>query len=185
MDELSDVITFEKIRLGDEVAYSNLFDQYYTVLCFFADKYLHDMDSSRSLVQGLFVDLWDKRAQISIDSSLKSYLYFSIKNRSIDQLRKNKRMISLTEESYEVPQVSFDDLVESAELSDNINACINRLPMKCKEVFLLSRFEGLKYSEIAKKLNISQKTVEMQVSIALKRLRKSLPIFLLIIFFVQ
>ncbi len=182
MDALSDVKTFESIRQGDEIAYSNLFDQYYTALCYFADKYLNDMDLSRSLVQGFFVDLWDKKTQISIDSSLKSYLYFSVKNRAIDYLRKRKKTVPLTEHLFDEQQVSFDDLIEKAELADNINNCINQLPKKCREVFLLSRSQGLKYSEIAEKLDISPKTVEMQVSIALKRLRKSIFIFFILLF---
>jgi len=169
MDALSDVKTFESIRQGDEVAYSNLFDQYYTALCYFADKYLNDMD-------------WDKKTQLSIDSSLKSYLYFSVKNRAIDHLRKRKKTVPLTEHLFDEQQVSFDDLIEKAELADSINNCINQLPKKCREVFLLSRSQGLKYSEIAEKLDISPKTVEMQVSIALKRLRKSIFIFFILLF---
>lgn len=76
--------------------------------------------------------------------------------------------------AFELNQIPFRDLVEEAELNERINASINKLPEKCREIFLLCRFEGLKYAEIAQKMNISVKTVEMQMGIALKRLRESL-----------
>jgi RNA polymerase sigma-70 factor (ECF subfamily) len=105
---------------------------------------------------------------------VKSYLYQSVKNRCIDYLRKEKSTSEISEIVENINQTPFRDLVEEAELNDRINASINQLPEKCREIFLLCRFEGLKYAEIAKKLNISVKTVEMQMGIALKKLRENL-----------
>ena len=174
MAEITDPIVFQKIKKGDEAAFSRLFDGYYTALCFFASKYLGDLDLSRSLVQQVFVDLWVKREKINVTSSVKSYLYRSVKNRCIDHLRKEKNTSEISESVEDLNQMPFRDLLEEAELNDRINASINQLPEKCREVFLLCRFEGLKYAEIAQKLNISVKTVEMQMGIALKKLRDSL-----------
>jgi RNA polymerase sigma-70 factor, ECF subfamily len=178
MAKISDPTIFQQIKKGDEAAFSRLFDGYYAALCFFAAKYLGDMDFSRSLVQQVFVDLWVKREKTDVTSSVKSYLYRSVKNRCIDHLRKEKNTTEISKSVENFSQMPFRDLVEEAELNDRINASINKLPEKCREVFLLCRFEGLKYAEIAQKLNISVKTVEMQMGIALKKLRESLSDFL-------
>jgi RNA polymerase sigma-70 factor, ECF subfamily len=174
MTVITDPNIFQHIRKGDEAAFSRLFDGYYAALCFFAAKYLGDMDLSRSLVQQVFVDLWVKREKTDIAISVKSYLYRSVKNRCIDHLRKERNTSEISKSVENFSQMPFRDLVEEAELNDRINASINKLPEKCREVFLLCRFEGLKYAEIAQKLNISVKTVEMQMGIALKKLRESL-----------
>lgn len=174
MVNISDPEIFLQIKKGDEAAFSRLFDGYYSALCFYAGKYLGDMDQSRSLVQQLFVDLWLNKDKVEIKQSVKSYLFRSVKNRCIDHLRKEKINIGISAPAYDLNQIPFRDLVEEAELNDRINASINKLPEKCREVFLLCRYEGLKYAEIAQKLNISVKTVEMQMGIALKKLRESL-----------
>jgi len=174
MTKISDPHILDKIKNGDDEAFSQLFDDYYVTLCFFAIKYVSDMDLSRSLVQQVFVDLWAKREKLNIRYSPKSYLYHAVKNRSIDYLRKKKNSIPLSDTFENIQSLPFQDLVEEAELNERINKAINRLPEKCREIFLLCRFEGLKYSEIAEKLNISVKTVEMQMGIALKKLRNSL-----------
>jgi RNA polymerase sigma-70 factor (ECF subfamily) len=157
-----------------EETFSTLFDQYYEALCFFADKYLEDMDLSRSVVQDVFVDIWIKREKISPNLSLKSYLYFAVRNRSLDYLRKNKRSVKFSEGSENNLVTPFKDRVEEAEVHARINKSINELPERCREIFILCRFEGLKYSQCAEKLNISVKTVESQMAIALKRLREKL-----------
>ncbi|MCW0481317.1 RNA polymerase sigma-70 factor [Gaoshiqia sediminis] len=158
----------------NEENFSKVFDEYYSSLCFFSNKYLEDMDLARSLVQEVFVDLWTKRENIALKYSVKSYLYTAVKNRSIDYLRtvrKNVKLSAVGDCQLETP---FRDALEEAELNDRINKSINELPEKCREVFVLCRFEGLKYSQIAEKLNISVKTVEMQMGIALKKMREKL-----------
>jgi len=174
MAKVTDPIIFQQIKKGDEAAFSRLFDAYYSALCLFANKYLQDMDLARSLVQQVFIDLWTKRERITVSTSVKSYLYTTVKNRCIDVLRKTKATSEISESVENLNQTPFRDLVEEAELNDRINASINQLPEKCREIFLLCRFEGMKYSEIAEKLGISVKTVEMQMGIALKKLRDSL-----------
>jgi len=126
------------------------------------------------VVQQVFVDLWVKREKLSVEYSIKSYLFQAVKNRAIDQLRQNKNNVQISDAISEMAQTSFHDIVEEVELNDRINKSINLLPQKCREIFLMSRFESLKYTEIAEKLNISVKTVEMQIGIALKKLREEL-----------
>jgi len=165
---------FQKIKHGDVNSFNCLFDTYYSCLCLFAVKYLNDLDISRSLVQQLFVDLWVKREKMDTVWSVKSFLYTSVRNRCIDHLRVQKRTMKMTAAVEEVTQIPFHDLIEEAELNDLINKSINQLPEKCREIFILCRNEGLKYADVAKRLDLSVKTVEMQMGIALKKLRECL-----------
>lgn len=94
-----------------------------------------------------------------------------MKNRSIDYLRKEKTITPISKIHEKLKAIDSHDLVEEAELNDRINSAIQTLPEKCRQIFLLCRYEGLKYAEVAEKLQLSVKTVEMQMGIALKRLR--------------
>ena len=168
----SDIFLY--IKKGDVISFNRLFDTFYTSLCLFAVKYLGDLDVSRSLVQQLFVDLWVKREKMDTVWSVKSFLYTSVRNRCIDHLRRQKKTIELTSAVEEMSQIPFRDLIEEAELDDLINKSVNHLPEKCREIFILCKYEGLTYSDVAQRLNLSVKTVEMQMGIALKKLRKGL-----------
>lgn len=173
MTQAKDSVSFEDIKNGSEGAFNKAFDLYYSRLCFFTDKFLHDFDLSRSVVQQVFVDMWIKREKLQV-TSLQSYLFQSVRNASLDLLKhrkaESKYLSSL--ESEEKNQMT--DWMEEAELANRINQAIQKLPEKCREIFVLCRFEELKYTEIATRLNISVKTVEMQIGIALKKLRKEL-----------
>lgn len=170
----SSSVLLQKIAQGDEESFTEAFDRYYAGLCFYADKFIHDPDESRSLVQQVFVDLWMKRHKLVIAQSLKAYLFTTVKNYSLDYL-KHKLVETKYLHEAQPESVSFDrDLIEEAELNARINSAIEELPEKCREIFILCRFEELRYSEIAQKLEISVKTVEMQMGIALKKLRTKL-----------
>lgn len=173
MTQEKEHILFSEIRNGNEASFNRAFDLYYSRLCFFADKFLCDFDLSRSVVQQVFVDLWIKRDKLLV-TSLQSYLYHSVQNSSLDVL-KHRKVESRYLASLDQTEASeINDLIEEAELADRINRAIHNLPEKCREIFILCRFEELKYAEIADRLNISVKTVEMQISIALKKLRQEL-----------
>jgi RNA polymerase sigma-70 factor (ECF subfamily) len=174
MTSISDPSIFQRIKNGDENAFSSLFNTYYAPLCQFAVSYLKDTDQARSLVQQLFVDIWQKRDRIKVEISVKSYLYHSVKNRCIDILRRSSRSEELSAITAGEASVPFRDLIEEAELTERISRAIDRLPPRCREIFILCRSMNLKYSEIARQLDISVKTVEMQMGIALKRLRREL-----------
>jgi len=164
---------FDEIRNGNEQAFNKAFDLYYSRLCFFADKMLHDFDLSRSLVQQVFVELWVRKSRLQVNS-LQAYLYQAVKNAVLDLLKHRKVEQQYLSSLEKVEETELNNRIEEAELADRINRAIQNLPEKCREVFVLCRFEELKYAEIAEKLNISVKTVEMQISIALKKLRKEL-----------
>lgn len=170
MSNLSDVNIFDSIKRGDAPAFSQLFHKYYASLCFYSYNFTKDMDLSRSIVQQVFVDIWIKKHNFNIVHSVKPYLYKSVKHKTIDFMRQRNRSLSVNEEFNLQQEVPFRDLMHEAEIQDLLNKSINKLPKKCREIFLLCRVEELKYKEIAAKLNISVKTVEMQMGIALKKL---------------
>lgn len=173
MTQEKENLLFSEIKNGNEEAFNRAFDLYYSRLCFFADKLLNDFDLSRSVVQQVFVDLWIKRDKLQV-VLLKSYLFQSVRNAALDLLKHKKAELRYLLTLNQNEQGQFGDQLEEAELADRINRAIQNLPEKCREIFILCRFEELKYAEIAIRLNISVKTVEMQISIALKKLRKEL-----------
>ena len=174
MPEIIDQNIFNKIKTGNETAFSELFEKYYSSLCFFCYDYIADMDKARLLVQQVFVDLWIKRKKLNVTQSIKPYMYCAVRNKSIDYIRQHKNTIQINEIIENTQETPFQNLIQEAEINNKINASINQLPEKCREIFILCRIEGLKYKQVAHKLNISVKTVEMQMGIALKKLRENL-----------
>jgi RNA polymerase sigma-70 factor (ECF subfamily) len=164
----------QKIRQGNEDSFTEAFDCYYPCLCYYADKFIHDIDEARSLVQQVFVDLWVKRHKIVIEQSLKSYLFKAVQNCALDYLKHKTVETKYIREAQSETAVFDRNLIEEAELSARINTAIEELPEKCREIFILCRFEELSYNEITGRLGISIKTVEMQMGIALKKLRSKL-----------
>ncbi len=149
----------------------------------FAFGYLNDVDTAREIVQDIFISLWNKRDTIDPDKKVKSYLYTSVRNRCLNHIRDHKKFRSLyldVEIEREIPDQD-PDLFSVSETKTKIEKALDKLPAKCREVFELSRFEELKYMEIADRLNISIKTVEVQVSKALRILREELKEFLVVL----
>ena len=153
--------------------FERLFRDFFPPLMAFARKILVDEDDAREVVHQVFINLWEKRNELDLSTSLKSYLFTSVHNRSLNVIRDRKKFAS-----GEVPDVAGEwDVsaqIESMELEEKIREVIDSLPDKCREIFELNRFEGLKYGEIARQLDISVKTVENQISKALKILREQL-----------
>ncbi|MDO9340973.1 MAG: RNA polymerase sigma-70 factor [Bacteroidales bacterium] len=172
----------ERIKLGDEQAFELLFRKYYVRLCSFANKFLNDPDQAKEIVQEVFVKIWERRKDIDPEDSLKSYLFKVAQNLSINKLRR-KKVESRYTEIYklvyiEQQEFSAHESLLARELEENIACSIGKLPAECRKVFELSRIEGLKYKEIADTLHISVKTVEAQMSKALRFLRIELSDYL-------
>ena len=172
----SDTILLQKFEM--------LFREHFSSLCFFAQKYLGDMDSSKDLVHEVFVKVWEKRHGFDFEKPAKSYLFTSVYNRCLNQIRDSKKF-SETEDSKLEQSLSHDgsdnEGIEMAELKSLIQKSLNSLPEKCKAVFNLNRYEGKSYAEIAENLSISIKTVEVHMSKALKVLREDLKEYLTIL----
>jgi RNA polymerase sigma-70 factor, ECF subfamily len=151
-----------------------LFRSHFTGLCFFAQKYVKDLDAAKEIVQDAFLSLWEKRETIDMDRSVKSYLTMVIHNKCTNYLRDNRKFdkhILNIENLLEVPEYDGADSMVENELKAKIDAAIQELPGKCREVFVMNRYENLKYKEIADKLQISVKTVETQMSKALQHMK--------------
>ncbi len=163
--------TGEKLSSSE---FKAIFDKHYQWLCDYIFKLSGDYDLTEDIVQEVFIDIWNKRTQLTIHS-LKSYLFRSCHNRFLEYLRKNKRNINRTslddirlETLYELHREE-EDL--NSERIERLSRAIEMLPPKCKQAFKLSKFENLKYQEIAEVMGISIKTVEIHLSKALSRLR--------------
>ena len=157
----------------DRHSFEKLFREYFPALMAFSRKILVDEDDAREVVQKVFINLWEKREEFDLSKSVKSYLFTSVHNGSLNVIRDRKKF-----SAEEVPDMAgawdVSAQIESMELEEKINEALASLPEKCREVFELSRFDGLKYNEIATQLGISVKTVENQMSKALKILREKL-----------
>ena len=158
-------------------AFEELFRSFFPGLVLFAQKYVPDQDSAKEIVHNVFLNLWEKREKVDTSSSLKSYLFTSVHNRCLNFIRDQKKFDRHESHIEHLESSEFadgTDYLEVQELELRIYDALQSLPEKCREVFTLNRFEGLKYAEIAEKLGISVKTVESQMSKALKILREKL-----------
>ncbi len=169
----------EKIQ---KVRFEELFREYFSSLCYFAQKYTVDLDSAREIVHSVFVAIWEKRESFDFGQPAKSYLFTAVYNRSLNFLRDKKKFTDTDDTDFLLERGEADpDYMAEAELEGRIWKVIDRLPEKCREIFIMNRFDGKKYAEIASMLNISVKTVETQMTKALKALRSELADYLLVL----
>lgn len=164
----------------DNRSFEKLFREHFPALMAFARRFLPDEDDAREVVHRVFINLWEKRNDLDLSVSLRSYLFTSVQNRSLNVIRDRKKFTA-----EEVPEMAGEwdvsTQIESMELEEKVREAIAALPEKCREVFEMSRFEGLKYAEIAQQLGISVKTVENQMTKALKILREKLVQYLTLV----
>ena len=167
----------------DKVSFEDLFKTYFKPLTAFAFKFVNDIDEAKSIVHDVFMKLWEKKDEIDMSKSVKSYLYTSVNNKSLNYIRDNKKFNRnenvFDNQSSSAPNV--EEELSSLEVQKKIDASLNSLNPKVKRIFEMSRYEGLKYKEIAEELNLSVKTVETHMSTALKVLRKNLKEYLTVI----
>jgi RNA polymerase sigma-70 factor (ECF subfamily) len=176
----AETVTMGQISLGNLKAYEMLFRQYYQMLCGYSLKFVGDPDVAEEIVQDLFYTLWEKRMELQINTSVKSYLFSAVHNRCLKfiehrNVEQKYRSYYLQHES-EIDSEPFDS-AHVSEMQEIINQTLDSLPDRCGKIFRLNRFEGFKYHEIADKLSISVKTVEANMGKALKILRKNLKDF--------
>ena len=161
-----------------------LFREHFTGLCYFARQYTHDLDMAREIVHTVFIRIWENRREFNWEKPARSYLFTSVYNRSMNFIRDNRKFLTHEEASAQnlmTDEKVYSDKLETAELENRIKQALLQLPEKCREVFELSRFEGMKYAEIASHLNISVKTVETHMSKALVILKTALRDYLTVL----
>ena len=164
------------ICAGDSNAFESLFYFYSQRLIYFSRSFVSDKQIAEDIIQDLFVKIWQNRKNLDTSKSIKSYLYSAVKNESLKFLRDTKFEIK-DDEKILTMHGNFnepDKELECKELNEKIYSAINSLPEKCREIFIMNRFDHLKYREIAELLDISIKTVETQMGRALKKLKEIL-----------
>lgn len=179
MEQTDDQALYLKLKEGDEQAFKALFQKYYAPMCHFAGQYLKDADMAQETVQELFVRLWEKRSSLSIETSVNHYLFRSVRNQCLNQLQhqKIKQQYATRVMESSTQEVDWQPFYMEVDLMERIEKSIASMPPKRQEIFRMSREQGLKYKEIADKLELSVKTVEAQMGLALKHLRDDLADF--------
>jgi RNA polymerase sigma-70 factor (ECF subfamily) len=187
---VSDLEIVSFIRQGDEAAFEQTFRRFYPRLCRYANGLLKDMDEAEEVVQTVFLTIWEKRTDLEITFSLKSYLFRAVHNHCLNRFKHESIREAHREFSgHFIPQSHEPVMqaIQASELEEQIENAVSKLPLQCQKAFRMSRFEELKYHEIAERLEISIKTVENQIGKALRILRVELadylPSMLLSIYF--
>lgn len=177
---MTDSELLQQLRLGDREAFSALFREYYPLAVRTVEGMVRERAIAEELVQDVFVELWDRRKSLRFDESFRAYLFRSARNRALNHLRHQRvqtRAEPLLASPSATPAGAFSEMIDR-EIDAAVESAIQRLPERCAEIFRMSRFDGLKYREIADALGISQKGVEAQMGKALKLLRDELARYL-------
>lgn len=177
---------------GEEKAFIYLFERYYDGLFNYAGRIVRETELAHDLVQDTFCKIYEKRQELDIHLSIQSYLYKSVYNSCLNAIKHRKVVHDYVDQELldfyfaEIVQMPEAELVLFGEdIKNALWEAVNKLPERCREVFILSKIEELSNKEIAEKLNISVKTVEVQMTKALSRLRKDLEWLLCVIFVVN
>lgn len=171
----------------DEKAFEFLFKSQYESLCRRAYTLLNDMDEAEETVQQVFIGVWEKRKTMQVTESIHAYLAKSVHNAALNRIKHLNVRMRYTKEQ----QLNFEanppitEISHANELKSRISAAIEGLPEQCRLIFKLSRFEEMKYAEIAEQLGISIKTVENQMGKALKVLREKLKDYMILIIIIS
>jgi len=168
----------ERLKEGDEAALKKIFDAYYPDLVARIFRIIPDPDACQDIAQDVIVELWNRRDSLEIHSSLGGYLNKAAVNRALNYIKsRNRNVIDASAElpdSADVSDINMVSAEHNEELESRLHDAIGKLPERCRAVFALSRFEGLSHKEIAERLGISVKTIENQITKAMKLLRESL-----------
>lgn len=174
------------VQINNQREFQEIYHQHFNGLANYAYSVLKDKDAAKDVVQDVFLDLWNKRETLSIKTSLEAYLVRAVKFKSIDFIRKDKTkqqyVANMTPSNVPHTETDSDD-GQTEDRKKQLSYAIAQLPTKCRQVFLLSRINGYTYKEIAAEMDISTKTVENQISRALKLLRQKLSDLMILIFF--
>ncbi len=163
---------------GDKRAFRYFFDKYYRELCNFVNLYLKDEALAEEVVQDIFVYFWENKQKIKIHSSVKAYLFGASKFKSLNVLRSQKKNISWQAEFSDsdggIDEIPMEEYADASEFRTILEEAIQKLPEKCRAIFLLSKRMDMSNKQIAEELGVSVKTVENQITIELRKLREAL-----------
>lgn len=185
---MQDAELVEKLKKGSHQAFKFIFNEYYALMCSVSYEYVADTHISQNIAEDVMLSIWEKRGQLNISISLKSYLLSAVRNRSIDYLRTHSREVEAVSiestsgsNSCFVPDEELFDRIVLFELEEKIATVVESMPDECRKVFILSRYEEKSYSEIAEELHISINTVKYHIKRALCLLRAELKDYILVV----
>lgn len=173
--ELPEEDIISAIREGNAVAFRHVFDACYESLCAYAFTILRDVPEAEDTVQSIFMKLWEKRDTLEITQSVRSYLFKAVYNQCLNQIEHRavkSRHRALTQ--WEAAGTASEPDVFPEELGERVRLAVDKLPPQCKKIFVMSRFDGLRYQEISSRLSISVNTIQNQICKALRFLREEL-----------
>lgn len=179
LDKQQENFVLAALKQDSKEAFSLLFQTYYTDLVLFCGSFVKDKDFCEDVVQSIFLKLWHDRRTIQIETSIKSYLLKAVRNSCLDEYRHIEivRKYETEHKSSVLDNYDTDNYILYSDLYTHLIRALDKIPPLYKEAFVLNRFEGLKYREIAEKLDVSERTVEVRVSKTLDLLRKQLKDF--------
>jgi RNA polymerase sigma-70 factor (ECF subfamily) len=169
-------VMFQRVVLDDDLpAFEHIFNKTYKSLCQFSNRLVKNLELAEEIVDDVFYTFWKNRKTINIKTSFTAYLLASVRNRSLDSLRKTRQqdhiLLEPITEHHQNGQTIAHDTLEYEQLQQRIDAAIHALPSQCRLIFLMSREQEFTYKEIAIKLGLSIKTIDTQMGRALKHLR--------------
>ncbi|MGK0363820.1 MAG: RNA polymerase sigma-70 factor (ECF subfamily) [Saprospiraceae bacterium] len=171
-------ILLQRIKESDDTAFRQLFDAYYKYLTVTAYRYLHESEKAKDMAQDAFVELWNRRETLTITFGVKAYLRQAVVNKCLNYIKREKRIDfsenALLPETPTAPEAT--DNLEYEDTRKTVQDAIDTLPERCRIIFCMSRFDEKSHKEIAAELNISTKTIENQITRALKTLRSVLSV---------
>lgn len=178
-----DLLILEKLKLGDSSAYKELFDLYYMPLSIYSLKYCDSFELAEDIVQDLFIKFWDEKIYLKLEQSISSYLFKAVKNNSLQAIKKqNKYFFEEIEDQVNVlMEEEYLDMEFLEKEKKKLYKEIEALPLKSKEVFIAIVLENQKYKEVALELGVSVNTVKTHYSRALKQLRNSLDVIIVLL----
>ena len=180
MDNSTEIYLLDLIRHGNMSAYEQVFSRYYSTLCAYAKLFVKSDDECENIVQELMLWIWEHRSEISITSSLSSYLFISTRNRCLKHISHETVERRMMDVMYQRLHGKFEtpDFYIIKELEAHIREAVSRLPATYRQAFELNRFGHKTYGEIAGMLGISSKTVDYRIRQAVKLLRVALKDYL-------
>ena len=183
LDSSQEQYLLSAIKQDNEEAFSLIFQSYYVDLVLFGGNFIKNEQVCEDIVQSIFLKLCNERKNIQIETSLKSFLLRSVRNSCLDEFR-HLEVVRQYEENYKdsvLDCYDTENYILYSDLHDHLHNALQQIPDLYREAFELNRFEGLKYREIAEKLNVSERTVEVRVSKTLELLRKQLKDFFILL----
>lgn len=180
-----DIELLQALKQGCQLAFDKVYETYSKPLYIYLYDKLKDAGVCQDIIQDLFITLWEKRETIEINTSLKAYLYQSARYKIVDLYRKQaqyQKYLTQLGDFIDINQYDVVDVLHHRKKLEDVMQTVNRLPLRMKEIFILSRFENQSVKEISAKLNLSQQTIKNQLSKALNTLRTHHLLVLILLF---